>query len=64
MPLLLYTYFNSSFVFASVLVLFSCNAVLPFSLSAWGLSVYGGEANGQTEVFRLLALFSYCLGGT
>ena len=108
MPLLLYTYFNSISVFASVLVLFSCNFVLPFplsamprdadrislrdlaeavtvlcgeysstlrqvlkyfpqstiSLSAWSLSVYGSETHGQAEVFRLLALFSYCLGGT
>ena len=34
------------------------------SLSAWGFSVYGGEAHGLTEVFRLLTLFSYSLGGT
>ena len=33
-PLFLYTYFNSCSVFVSVLVLFFCNAVLPFSRSA------------------------------
>ena len=107
-PLFLYTYFNSCSVFVSVLVLFFCNAVLPFSrsamsrdadrislrdlaeavavlcgkysstlrqvlkyfpqstisLSAWSLSVYGSEAHGQAEVFRLLALFSHGLSGT